>query len=243
MLNIIELEKRWMRYKLKYYLPHFTISVSLTIIAVVILIFVQNDVDNVRVPIKKTLLSHEKNISKPQIKQKKVEVVTIVDKEEQLTLQPSLNFVQDMKHSKYVYVPTPKKVYKPKPKTNPLPKSIPVKIVKEKKISKISITRKDSNQDMQEIIKRFTKSNNPNLSLFIAKKYYAQKNYQQAYNYSLITNKINNQIDESWILFTKSLVKLGKKNFAIRILQDYTQETKSTPASILLSDIKSGKFR
>lgn len=240
MLNIIELEKRWMRYKLKYYIPHFTISISITIIAIVVLIFVQNNVDDITVPIKKIVLSHEKNISRPQIKQKEVEVVT---KEEQLTLQPSLNFLQDIKHAKYTYIKEPKKVYKPKPKTKPLPRSIPIEVVKEKKISKISITRKDSKQNIQRIIERFTNSNNPNLSLFIAKKYYAQKNYQQAYNYSLITNTINNQIDESWILFSKSLVKLGKKNFAIKVLQNYVQESKSASASILLSDIKSGNFK
>jgi len=234
MLNIIELEKQWMRYKLKSYIPHFTISISLVIIAIVVLIFIQNDVQNVSKPAQEIKVTHEQNISKPLVKQKK---------EKQLTLHPSLNFLQDMKYPEYTYVQEPKKVYKPKPKIKPLPQKTPVKVIKKKKISKISIEREDSNQDIQKIIKRFKSSNNPNLSLFIAKKYYAQKNYQQAYNYSLITNKINNKIDESWILFTKSLVKLGKKKFAIKILEEYTQETQSAPATVLLSDIKSGKFR
>ncbi len=111
------------------------------------------------------------------------------------------------------------------------------------KIIKINIQKKDAKQDLQNIIQRFQRSNDPHLSLFIAKKYYEQKNYQEAYNYALATNKLDNKIDESWIVFCKALVHLGKKKFAIKVLKDYINASQSTSASILLSDIQSGKFR
>ena len=81
--------------------------------------------------------------------------------------------------------------------------------------STISIKRQNTHEDIQHVIKRFKKSNNPALSLFVAKKYYELENYNAAYNYALITNELNNDIEESWIIFTKSLVKLGKKDKAI----------------------------
>lgn len=62
------------------------------------------------------------------------------------------------------------------------------------------------------MIKRFNTNHNPALSLFVAKQYYQIGDYEQAYNYALITNDINNNIEESWIIFAKSLVQLGKKS-------------------------------
>jgi two-component SAPR family response regulator len=96
---------------------------------------------------------------------------------------------------------------------------------------------------MEGIIKRFKKNNSPALSLFIAKKYYEAEDYHNAYNYALITNNINREIESSWIIFSKSLVKLGKKELAIKTLQEYTGQSKSRSAKILLDEIQTGKFK
>ena len=95
----------------------------------------------------------------------------------------------------------------------------------------------------EDVIKRFKKNNNPALSLFIAKKYYELENYDQSYNYALITNEINDNIDSSWIIFAKSLVKLNKREEAIKTLNKYIQHSHSNQAKILLDEIKSGKFK
>ena len=108
---------------------------------------------------------------------------------------------------------------------------------------KINIQRKETKDDIKNVIARFQKSNNPALSLFIAKKYYEIFNYKQAYNYALITNQINAQIEDSWLIFTKSLVKLGKKKMAMKTLEEYIQNSHSNNAQLLLNEIKSGKFR
>jgi len=111
------------------------------------------------------------------------------------------------------------------------------------KSKKINISRKNTQNDIAEVIKRFKKNSSPALSLFIAKKYYEIGDYHNAYNYALTTNEINRDIESSWIIFCKSLVKLGKKEMAIKTLQEYTKETESDAAKILLDEITSGKFK
>jgi hypothetical protein len=108
---------------------------------------------------------------------------------------------------------------------------------------KIIITRKETRDDIKNVIKRFKVSNNPALSLFVAKKYYEIKNYRQSYNYALITNQINKEIESSWIIFIKSLVKLGKKGKAVATLKEYIKASDSNTARLLLEEIQAGKFQ
>ena len=41
MLNIIELESRWLKYKIKSYIPHVSILLSITLITVIIFSFIE----------------------------------------------------------------------------------------------------------------------------------------------------------------------------------------------------------
>jgi tetratricopeptide (TPR) repeat protein len=100
-----------------------------------------------------------------------------------------------------------------------------------------------SDDELNSVIKRFEKLKNPALSLFIAKKYYVKGNYQEAYNYALETNRLNPEIEESILIFSKSLVKLGKKEDAISTLKAYLNKSNSTEATILLDKIEKGKFK
>lgn len=116
-------------------------------------------------------------------------------------------------------------------------------MLKKKIVSRINIKRQDTQKDIQDVIKRFKKSNNPALSLFIAKKYYELEDFNKAYNYALITNGINNNIEDSWLIFAKSLVKLNKKSKAVETLKKYIGHSDSYRAKILLENIKSGKLQ
>ncbi len=107
----------------------------------------------------------------------------------------------------------------------------------------ISIIKKDTHNDIVEIIQRFNKNNNPALSLFIAEKYYALGNYRQSRHYALITNNLNKDIELSWIIFTKSLVKLGERKEAIQTLQKYLEYNHSNRVQTLLEKIRSGKLK
>ena len=107
----------------------------------------------------------------------------------------------------------------------------------------ISIQRKDTLNDLEQVVKRFEKNENPALSLFVAKKYYELGDYHKAYSYALRTNDLNSNIEESWIIFSKALVKLNEKEMAIKTLKQYIQHSNSNQAKILLDEINSGKFK
>jgi tetratricopeptide (TPR) repeat protein len=104
------------------------------------------------------------------------------------------------------------------------------------------IERDDSMKDVQDVIARFKKNKNPALSLFVAKRYYSAGNYQQAYNYALMTNELNSNIEDAWLIFAKSLYKLGQKDMAIKTLKAYIQQSGSVKAKITLQHMQSGNM-
>ena len=107
----------------------------------------------------------------------------------------------------------------------------------------ITITKQDAHHEIEEVIKRFKKNKNPALSLFIAKKYYELGSYTKSYNYALATNQLDNNIEDSWLIFAKSLVKLNEKEMAVKMLKKYINHSNSYRASALLNDITLGKFK
>lgn len=170
------------------------------------------------------------------------------------TIQPSLNFMNSIKDTSPQYYDSEyqetneaslKPVYETKKVIQEeavITNTVVTTKVKELNKSSIAIQRQNSYEDIQHVVQRFKKSNNPALSLFAAKKYYDLANYNQAYNYSLITNELNNEIEDSWIIFAKSLVKLKQRDKAIKILNNYIEHSHSQRAKILLDNIKAGKF-
>jgi tetratricopeptide (TPR) repeat protein len=213
---------------------------------------------------KNTVTAIENN--KTIVKKEKPTVVAIkkIIKKEQISISPSMNFMKDIqsdKKSQYEHNSKEIKAEKPKIKKS-LKQSVqtvvnepiveitpiqePIKVKKIEKledtaVKKINISKTD--QDIQHVIKRFKKNNNPALSLFIAKNYYKIGEYHKAYNYALITNELNNDIEGSWIVFAKSLVKLNEKEMAIKTLKKYVNTSHSSQAKILLDEILSGKFK
>lgn len=116
-------------------------------------------------------------------------------------------------------------------------------IIEPEQKGSISIAKKNEISDIEDVIKRFKTNNNPALSLFVAKKYYQMGEYEKSYDYALITNNLNNTIEESWLIFAKSLVKLDKKDKAVETLQKYINHSHSQAAKQLLEEIASGKFK
>lgn len=208
----------------------------------------------------------EKDVKKQEIPIAQEESASLQKKEEQreekVTLSPSLNFINKIKSEEHT---APQKqnsapaakinqeiVEKPIVKTQiPQEKSMTTLTKEQETIevlpkqetqNSIHIKRKNDD-DLRDVIKRFNNNHNPALSLFIAKKYYQTEDYKNAYDYALATNEINNNIEESWIIFSKSLVKLGKKEMAVETLKRYVNHSRSSQAKQLLEEIQSGKFK
>ncbi|MEN4052236.1 MULTISPECIES: hypothetical protein [Sulfurimonas] len=295
MLNTRELEKRWLKYKIKTYIPHAIIFVSIIVIMTIISIFATSNTEKTPVIATKTekhekrkivaiqSLQKEQNVStqkeivtapvQTNIQQNTQVQTTTLTEDTKLTLSPSMNFMRRIqneeqqpyykvtssvkkstkKRKKVVQQATVEEEYMDIEQKSQVKKKTtnkaPITIVKKEPTSKpykkqiITIERRDSQNDIKEIITRFKKNNNPALSLFVAKKYYELGNYEQAYNYALITNAINNDIEDSWLIFAKSLVKLNKRDMAIKTLKEYIKYSHSGNAKILLNDIQSGKFK
>ena len=94
----------------------------------------------------------------------------------------------------------------------------------------------------KEIEKRFRMGHDIDDSLFLAKSYYNQKKYKKAAYWALQTNKVNESVEESWLLFAKAKAKLGQRNQAEQILKAYIQKTNSIEAKVLLEKIRKGTF-
>ncbi len=90
----------------------------------------------------------------------------------------------------------------------------------------------------KEIESRFAFAPDTDDALFLARIYYKNGNYRKAAHWALETNKLNGDIEESWLIFARSKVKTGQKNEAIRVLTQYTKKSNSTEAKKLLKKLK-----
>lgn len=253
MLDIKSLERRWLKYKIKSFAPYiFVIFLLLSVMIAAIVWF--NTEKSAHLPVvKDPINAHTKNlaaISSP---------APIID-ENTTIIEPSMDFIQSFQN-----IPTPTQTstststsiknksiqpvsstpkivktpeYSPPAETSAITKS------NHQDGSSLSINRNnESKLDINELQRRFKETSNANLGLFIARYYYDHGNYDEAYNYALKTNNINNRIDESWILFSKSLVKLGRTDQAKKTLQLYVSQSNSEAARTLLDSIERGNFK
>jgi len=113
---------------------------------------------------------------------------------------------------------------------------------KRKKIHIEVIDVGSGRESLKEIEKRFRLGHDSDDSLFLAKSYYKKGNYKKAEYWALQTNKINENIEESWLIFAKAKAKRGRRNEAIRILNAYIKRTRSVEAKVLVDKIKKGKI-
>ena len=255
MLNLAELERRWLRYKIKSLFPY--IGGGITLVGVVIIVGLSlskeenKNLKNTQPLVEKTLkqntITKTQHIKTPiKTQHTPAPKTTTIDDKDTTVLEPSMHFLSMIQYKAKNTLPThttAPQIESQKPKKQIINPNYTIEERETKTANYINIKRRDTNNDIQEIVKRFKKNHNPALSLFIAKKYYEIGNYKKAYNYALITNQINEDIEDSWIIFAKSLVKMDKKTTAIKTLKEYIKYSQSSSAQILLNEILSGKFR
>lgn len=285
MLNTRDLEKRWLKYKIKSYIPHVIITLSIILITTSALFFVSSEKQTEILAKEYTELEIPQQQTIATIKTKPIEakqtdikdapsIASVMDTEikvipepmpqtnKRVVLQPSLDFmkkIQDSSDGYYKKTPkvqtfdtayvAPQTIHKKKePKTTNTAVDVEEVVVEEtpvttQKAKKIVIARETSIEDIKDAEKRFKKNNNPALSLFLAKQYYARGDYSKSYNYALITNQLDKDNEDSWLIFSRSLVKLGKTKLAKKALNEYIKFSHSSNAELLLDDITTGKFQ
>ena len=220
MFNVTELEKKHKKYKLKILIKRLMIIVPIVLFSLFLIIFLLSDStpkseqdDNLD---NAKLL--EKEMQKSELIEEDIpddtEEITTEDTSSEEILKPSFSFLDN----------------------------INIDGMEDEQQTNLIIIKQNINDDIQDILNRFEDTNNPALSLIIAKKYYNSGDYTKAYDYSLITNDIDDSINDAWIIFAKSLVKLNKKYKAMDALNTYIEKSHSPEAKMLLNDIESGIF-
>jgi len=101
----------------------------------------------------------------------------------------------------------------------------------------LNIIESSSPQAYQDVENRFKKSHDVDDSLFLASNYYKKGAYKKAVYWALQTNKIDQNIEESWIILAKSKIKQGQTNRAIGILMQYIHQSNSLKAQKLLDTL------
>ncbi len=116
----------------------------------------------------------------------------------------------------------------------------------EKRHKAIEITFADSGKSknsgkmsIKTLRKKFYKSNNVRYALMIAQRFYDTKKYDKALKWSLIANEVDQKKAQSWLLFAKSKMKMGKKQDAVNVLNAYLKIYDSKEASKLLKQLQS----
>ena len=275
MFNINDLERRWLRYKIKTYLPLVMLGI-IGIVGVITLAIYLPSTQEIKESQIHTPIMEPKVLVTPAPRPAKKEVMITIDvpkntannqniydsqaepiqpkTKETLVLKPSLHFMDNIEESISPYVeeddytlqhtitPQQKRVYTERT-TIESPMVVQEEVVVKPKKSMLNITHNNKKNDLKDVIRRFKQNKNPALSLFIAKRYYEDGQYQKSYNYALMTNEIDKSIDESWIIFAKSLVKLGQHELASNTLKSYLKTTKSSAANVLLRKIEAGTFK
>lgn len=253
MLDIRALEKRWLRYKIKRLFP----AIALTLIAISAII-----TSLLVWPSAKT--QPQTPITKPEpLDQSLIQTASKheVENNGSLDLEPSMEFMNNITVSEPLIETSPQtpsalpknvSVAPPPPPS----KTVPEKVIEAINVSSNSVSKNipskktetlihktENKLDIEALEERFKQNPNPSLGLFIARYYYDHGNYAGSYNYALKTNTLNDKMDESWIIFAKSLVKLEKIDQAKKTLKIYIDQSNSDSAKSLLDSIEKGSFK
>ena len=120
--------------------------------------------------------------------------------------------------------------------TEPIKK--PVIVEKPRKKMHLNIIETTSASAYKDVAKRFAETSDTDDSLFLARTYYEQGNNKKAIYWALKTNKVNSNIEESWLIFAKAKARSGHKKEAIHILSSYVKRSNSFEAKALLKKLK-----
>jgi len=215
-----ELERLY--YKKKYIKIFIYILILVSLLSIGIFIYIQNK--HLKNP-KKQALKIEKNITKEKNNTKKIITQKLeLNKSKQklekskkikpevkkLTLYPifpEINITKQIQKRKSRKIEKTKKIEKPKKVQSPQPQ--------------IKIIIKSQKQTLQSLVNAYNISPDYAQAIKIAKIYFNKQNYKKTIEWSKKANQIEPENPISWLLFAKSLIKLGKSKKAKEVLIAY----------------------
>ncbi len=221
MYDIKQLEADWRRYRRKEILkPLFWVSAVGVLALLVYLFWFRSQADG---PVSSPSSQHERVTKTPS---------AVLPKSGEKSLAPEVPSVAEKKPKKSGWHMTFSDEKAPEEHA-----ANPSKV----KHVKIEVTSKKTAVTAQEIEARFRFAKDKDDALFLARYYYDKKQYNKALHWALETNKLDSDIEESWLLFGRAKAKLGLRMEAIRVLQAYYDRTGSPQAKKLLDHIRRGE--
>ena len=209
-------------------------------------------------PVEKTIIAKkEELIEKEEIIKKEVQeapkvlekialvpIIPVIDmeKEERISDVKRVKSVKRVNSTKRTNTVTAKKnAYLTAKELAVITKSQKRAEVVPRKTKKMNFTSTSTNY-IETMKQKFSKSKSPRDALLLAKTYYKNAEYSRAEKWALTANKLDNSLEDSWLLFAKSKAKLGKKKEALKILVSYYKKSQSKKAKRLIGQIKTGRI-
>ena len=247
MNSMKELEKKWFRYKLKKSIPWFILFFYLILMGVYI---------NYKVIVDRFIINKYNYLSKTYLKEEEIPVDNTVKKEKivevnktntliikerndtivDLNISDDIFDINDTIYEENISEPffeekiLDDKLPKVKTKNEILEEEI------EKRHEKQYIYIKKSSKEYKDVEKRFSLSQDPEDALFLARLYYEKKNYKKAEEWAFIANELNDELEESWLIYAKAKQARGQNAKAIHILRSYLKKKNSIRAKKLLEN-------
>jgi len=249
MYDIKPLEEEWKKYKKKKRKPWYAMIFSILFVGILLSLFVNYKElifskfeNNSSIPIKETkpttiLLDRALTtleVKKIIIEKPIVEKPIIEEKTEEKKTEEKKNVSTGIDDPMRYEHPNAKKV---SIEVTEIIKE-PVKVEKPRKKMHLNIIKTTSTSAYKDVAKRFADTSDPDDSLFLARTYYEQGNNKKAIYWALKTNKVNSNIEESWLIFAKAKARSGHKKEAMRILSSYVKRSNSSEAKALLKKLK-----
>ncbi len=243
MYDIKQLEDEWKKYRKKKLKPWYVGSLSFIVLIVAVIIFLMNekidfDVWKNYFEVSKEMLPvEERSKDTLVVKEKKVkEIVLLDDALVKLEVKDNVIDISDkvVKEPLNILVDIPVL----DDRQDPLIAEIPQKRQK----MYLEIIESTSITAYKDVEKRFLESHDIDDALFLANSYYKKGDYKKAEYWALEINKLDENMEESLLIFVKSKVKLGRKNEAISILTSYVEKSDSQEAKKLLYRIENDKL-
>ncbi|MCW8820594.1 MAG: CDC27 family protein [Sulfurovum sp.] len=243
MYDIRHLEEEWNKYRKKKLRPWYIVGLSVIILSVSAVFFLNNEKVDLRKVYtyfktsKDTLAFEEKSKDTLVSDKNKIKSTVLVDNAlEMLELEDNVIDLDAMAVKK------PLDILVDIPLLEDTEEPIDIEMPETRKKMHLEIIESTSVTAYKDVERRFLESHDIDDALFLAKSYYSKGDYKKAEYWALQTNKLDEDIEESLLIFVKSKIKLGKKNEAIAILEGYVKKSNSSEAKKLLYRIKNDKL-
>lgn len=98
----------------------------------------------------------------------------------------------------------------------------------------------EKHKDLRE---KFEETKDIVFALMLAEEHYHDKDYKDALRWSIIANNIDYKNERSWIIFAKSMAKNGSPDKAINALKEYLkQNPNASKIEAIINNIRSGNY-